>query len=136
MEEMSQVKGGWPVVSPYKCHVPALATPASLLPRNSPAAPCQGLPPSCLQQTSMLSSTWLEEAAVLWAGAAAMAPQNQDTLHLTHSPAMLSCTPGKGHSKAPAPRAVLICHKAAQSVLMHEGGSSAQTPCKCNLVLE
>lgn len=54
---------GCPVVSPYRCHIPAPTTPASLLPQNSLTAPCQGLPPSWLQQTSVLSCTQLTEAA-------------------------------------------------------------------------
>lgn len=62
-----------------------------------------------------------------------MAPQNRDTLQLTHSSDSAQLHPLGSGTKAPAPRAGLISHKAAQLVLMHRGVSSAQTPCKCNL---
>lgn len=137
VEEMPLAKDRSPALNSYKHRVPAPhhscipATPMctrSILPW--PASPSLATGASA-DLTAALSchDAWLAVAATCISQQECCEQRQQGTAQ--QDCGCPAAPRGKGRQGQQAPRAGLVCHKAAQLALVDEGDSSAQTPHKC-----
>lgn len=146
MEELSLAKDRSPALNPYKHHVPAprhsciptaLMSTSSILPWPAPPFLATG---ASADLTAALSchDAWLAVAAACISQQEcceqrqqAMAQQNCDTSHLAQGSAGAQLHPvGRGGRGTGLQGLVLSATRRA-FMLVREGDSSAQTPCKC-----